>query len=199
MWIVTQAKQQLGLDIDKFVCAGDSAGGHLTVSVSFVAMLRGFRIPDGLFCHYPVFQMSQGCFTPSLLLSLDEELLNQGFLTFASACFLRKGGNPDKSCLVSPLNAPDAMLKRLPPCRFMVAEVDCLRDHSFLMGLRILKLGEYCYIILMNDFIHGFNNMDTNYVGVNEYRRGTNETLNHFITLFEQIKGLKDERNQASE
>ena len=55
MWIVTQAKEQLGLDIDKWVFAGDSAGGHLTFSVSLLAMLRGFRVPDGIFAHYPVF------------------------------------------------------------------------------------------------------------------------------------------------
>ena len=80
------------------------------------------------------------------------------------------------------------MLKRLPPCKFMVAEIDCLRDHAFKMGLRILKLKGHCQIILMKDFIHGFNNMDTNYVGVNEYRRGTNLTLEHFRALFDLVK-----------
>ena len=53
VWIVTQAKQQLGLDIKKFILTGDSAGGHLSVTVSFLAILRGFRAPDGIFGHYP--------------------------------------------------------------------------------------------------------------------------------------------------
>lgn len=80
VWIVTQAKEQLGLDIQKFILAGDSAGGHLAVSVTLLAMLRGFRGPDGLFCHYPVFMIDPLKFYPSVLLCLDEELLNQGFL-----------------------------------------------------------------------------------------------------------------------
>jgi len=134
----------LGLTVDKWILAGDSAGGHLTFSVSFLAMLRGFRVPDGIFAHYPAFQMDPLGFVPSLLLSLDEELLNQGFLLFAVACFIRKGGDPSKSCTLSPLNACDAMLKRMPPCKFMVAENDCLRDQSFKMALRILKLGGSC-------------------------------------------------------
>jgi len=43
-------------------------------------------------------------------------------------------------------------------------------------------------LILMKDYIHGFNNMDTNYVGVDEYRRGTNLTIEHFVSLFNHIK-----------
>lgn len=128
------------MEIDNFFVAGDSAGGHLAMTVTYLAMLRGFRVPDGMFCHYPAFQMNHLRFYPSLLLSLDEELLNQGFIQFALACFLRNGGNTVSCPLVSPLCAPDAMLKRLPPARFMVAECDALRDHSFAMGLRILKL-----------------------------------------------------------
>ena len=57
VWIVTQAREQLGLDIDRFYLAGDSAGGHLVYSVTFLSMFRGFRIPDGIFVHYPVFMI----------------------------------------------------------------------------------------------------------------------------------------------
>ena len=187
MWIVTQAREQLGLDVNKWILAGDPAGGHLTYSVSLLAMLRGFRVPDGIFAHYPVFQLDPLGFMPSMLLSVDEELLGQGFLLFALACFTRKGGNADKNCLISPLLAPDAMLRRIPPCIFMVGENDCLRDQAFKMTLRILKLKGFCHLIVMKDYIHGFKSLDTNYVGVDEYRRGTTLTIEHFVKLFNQI------------
>ena len=187
VWLVTQAKEQLGLNVSKWILAGDSAGGHLAVSTTLLALLRGFRTPDGIFVHYPAFNLSPKVFVPSMLLSLDEELLNQGFLLFACACFTRKGGDPSKNLLVSPKLAPDAMLKRMPPCKFMVAENDCLRDQSFEMCLRMLKLGRQCQIILMKDYIHGFNNMDINYAGIDEYRRGTRITVSHFVRLFNQI------------
>jgi len=151
-------------------------------------MLRGFRVPDGIFAHYPALSLDPLAFMPSVLLSLDEELLNQGFLLFAVACFARNGGNPDKNCIFSPLLAPDAMLKKLPPCRIMVAENDCLRDQSFKMGLRILKLRGFCQLILMKDYIHGFNNLDTNYVGIDEYSRGTTLTIEHFVKLFNHVR-----------
>jgi len=56
--------------------AGDSAGGHLAVTVAFLAAVRGFRKPDGILVHYPVFTTGSSRFHPSTLLSLDEELLS---------------------------------------------------------------------------------------------------------------------------
>lgn len=76
MWLVTHAKDQLGLDIKKFILAGDSAGGHLALSVTLLAMLRGFRLPDGIFVHYPVLTIDPLMFFPSHLIAVDEELLN---------------------------------------------------------------------------------------------------------------------------
>lgn len=126
-------------------------------------------------------------FFPSHLIACDEELLNQPFMYFSLGCFTRNGGRSDKNCLMSPLIAPDAMLRRMPPTKFMVAEVDSLRDHSFAMALKLLKLGVRSKVILMKDFIHGFNSMDTNMVGITEYRRGTNLTIEHFRKMFNHI------------
>ena len=85
---------------------------------------------------------------------------------------------------MSPFYAPNAMIKLLPPCKFMMAENDPLRDHSLAMGLRMLKQGNYCKLILMKDFIHAFLNFDTNFMGVEEFRRGTNLTIEQFSSLF---------------
>ena len=74
----------------------------------------------------------------------------------------------------------------------MVAEIDCLRDHSFALCIRMLKVGASCQVILMKDFIHGFQSMDTNLVGIDEYRRGTNLTIEHFVKLFNQIKWMRE-------
>lgn len=156
-------------------------------------MLRGFRVPDGLFVHYPVLTIDPLSFFPSHLIACDEELLNQPFMHFALGCFTRKGGCAESNCLMSPLVAPDAMLRLMPPTKFMVAEVDSLRDHSFVMALRLLKLGVRSKVILMKDFIHGFNSMDTNVVGIHEYRRGTNLTIEHFSKMFNHIMWVEEE------
>ena len=56
---------------------GDSAGGNLAVSVSLLATARGFRTPDALVPLFGVFASDISTFTPSILLSIDEELLSQ--------------------------------------------------------------------------------------------------------------------------
>lgn len=116
------------MDITKFVFAGDSAGGHLTMSVTNLCLLRGITPPDGLLVLYPVLTLNLETFFPSSLMMADDEILSTGFISFCSACFLRKGGNPETDPLLSPLVAPDFMLRLLPKTRFVVCEIDGLRD-----------------------------------------------------------------------
>jgi len=97
------------------------------MSVSLLAILRGFRRPDGILVHYPVFSCDTR-FYPSSILSIDEELLSQAFMGCVLACFTRNGGNPEESPILSPINAPLYLLNKLPPITMFVSEADCLRD-----------------------------------------------------------------------
>ena len=153
------------------------------MSVTILSLIRGFRKPDGILCHYPVFSIDETRFFPSTLLSIDEELLSSCFLKFAMACFNREKSNPVNP-VMSPIHAPTDILKLLPPCKFMVAQIDALRDQSFHMAYRLLKNGCDAEVIVMEDFIHGFCNMDMPQFGVNEYKRGTELTTSLFRQLF---------------
>ena len=64
-------------------------------------------------------------------------------MKFVLACFTRNGGNPEKSPILSPMNACDSLLNHLPNIVMFVAEVDCLRDHSLLFLDRLLKADKY--------------------------------------------------------
>jgi acetyl esterase/lipase len=119
------------MDLEHIILTGDSAGGHLSVSVALLAQLRGFRAPDSIFAHYPVFETAMK-FSPSLLLAIDEWLLSECFLSVVMGCFLRNGGNPDQNCICSPMLAPASMLNKLPRVYMTACEIDVLRDHSFL-------------------------------------------------------------------
>ena len=155
VWIVTQAKAQLGLDADQIIVAGDSAGGHLAMTVTFLSILRGFRKSDGVLCHYPVFSLDENRFFPSHLIAIDEEFITSCFLKFSMACFNRRRAeqvNP----IMSPIHAPTSLIRQLPPCKFIVAQIDALRDQAFHMALRILKNGGKVQIVVMEEFIHGF-------------------------------------------
>jgi len=164
------------MELESVILAGDSAGGHLALCIAQLAVLRGFRRPDAIFSHYPALSVDLQRFFPSLLMSVDEELLSQPFMQFALSCFTRNGGKADSNPLMSPIYCPDEMLRQLPPVKFMTAEVDALRDQALIFALKMLKVGNKCEIYFMKDHIHGFCNIDTNYVGVNEYRRTTTLT-----------------------
>ncbi len=116
------------MEIKHVILAGDSAGGHLALSVTYLSIFRGFRKPDALLVHYPVWSVDINRFFPSSMFSVDEDLLSQPFLKLALACFIRRGGNPDKSPICSPVLAPDALLRLLPPMRIFACEIDSLRD-----------------------------------------------------------------------
>ena len=129
------------MDLDNIILAGDSAGGHIAVTVAMLASLRGFRKPDAILCHYPVFCIDLNRFVPSVLLSVDEELLSSAFLDFCLTAFTRKGGKTDSNPILSPIYAPNALFKLLPPVKLMPAEIDPLRDQSFIFAHKLLKVG----------------------------------------------------------
>ena len=93
-----------------------------------MCLLRGFRLPDGIVPIYPALTMNIFRFFPSTLMMADDEVISVGFVAFCMACITRKGGNFKTNPLMSPIEAPDHMIKMLPPTQFVVCEIDGLRD-----------------------------------------------------------------------
>lgn len=73
-------KQYLGINPEKIILVGDSAGGNLVAAVTIMAIERNYRRPDGLILCYPALTLSKFRFTPSLLLAVDDPLLPYPFL-----------------------------------------------------------------------------------------------------------------------
>ena len=116
------------MDIDKVVVVGDSAGGQLAIVVSLLSILRKFKKPDGLILPYPVCSSNISHFMPSMLLSIDDYLLQSNLMMYVLAAFTKNGGDTSKNCIMSPIYTPKSILKMLPPTRILVCEVDPLRD-----------------------------------------------------------------------
>ena len=155
------------------------------MTVTFLSILRGFRKPDGVLCHYPVFSLDSKRFFPSHLIAIDEEVMTRCFLSFSAACFNRLRAEPVNPML-SPIHAPTSLIRQLPPCKFIVAQIDALRDQAFHMALRILKTGGQAQIVVMEEFIHGFQLFDTKKLGVSEFKNGTSITTKSFKKLYEE-------------
>ena len=160
------------MDIKHVILAGDSAGGNLVISVTLLAILRGFRKPDALVPIYPVLSMVNDHFYPSSLITLDCDLLHTAFVQAMRGCYLRNGG--EQSIICSPINAPDCLLKKLPPVVMFVCEIDSLRDQEFHFADRLLNAVDdepnRLQIFYLRDYIHGSQSI--RFLGIDEYERG---------------------------
>ena len=160
----------------------------MCVSVTNLVILRGFRVPDAIIAYYPalVVELNKRRFFPSNFLGIDDVILNKNFMDMFRACFLRKAqpAHHSTSPLISPLYAPDAMLRRLPPVEFFVSENDYERDDSLAMGLRILKAGGRCHMTMMKDYIHAFQSFNRGVKrDVEEYCRTTPLLIERFSQI----------------
>ncbi len=54
----------------------------------------------------------------------------------------------------------------------MACEVDPLRDPSYELTLRLKRLGKDVKLLLMREYMHGFNSFDMKF-GIEEYHQGT--------------------------
>jgi len=64
--------------------------------------------------NYPNLSKDANRFYPSTLMTLDDVLTSQSIRKMFSACFMQNGGNPDVSPILSPTNAPFALLRMMP-------------------------------------------------------------------------------------
>ena len=185
------------MKLEHIILAGDSAGGHLSTSVAMLAILRGFRKPDSIFAHYPVLFADFKAF-PSLLLTIDEWLLSETFMSCVFGCFMRNGGNPKINPILSPFVAPDTLLNHLPRMYMTCCQADPLRDQSVGFLERLLK-ADYgttprrCKLFYMKEYVHGHCSFDFK-MGVTEYAKATKIIIEGFKELFEFAENPNDPR-----
>ena len=72
----------------------------------------------------------------------------------------------------------------------MVCESDPLRDPSYEFSLKLKKAGVDVKLILMKDYIHGFDELDIKN-GIKEYRNATNITEEIFREFLDLEKPTK--------
>jgi hormone-sensitive lipase len=126
----------LGIYPETIILEGDSAGGNLIMTITILAILKGFRVPDGLIGAYPALTCSLSSFTPSLMLSLDDPILPASFLKICLECYVGEV-DPDKDVLLSPNLVPNWVLQKFPPVKLLTAENDPLRDEQYKFVYRL--------------------------------------------------------------
>ena len=174
------AESKFGIRPEKIFLVGDSAGGNLVSACTIMAINRGFRVPDGILMAYPALSLSKLRFTPSILLSVDDQLLPYPFLKMCLDSYCGQFTQGDKNCdpslqqYLSPGVAKDAVLARFPPTRIMIAQNDALRDESLQFSLRLAKLDVDVQLKEYSYMPHGFLNYNAPILGM---REEANETI----------------------
>ena len=125
------------------IVVGDSAGGNLALSITTMAIQRNFRIPSGLVPIYACTICSVCEFWPSLLLSLDEALINQFFLALCTTSYNPKGMLYHELVRSNEYISPgmytknDTLLK-FPRSRVIIGGLDPFKDDNYRLVHRLL-------------------------------------------------------------
>jgi acetyl esterase len=119
-WMLANA-EQLGVDLDRLVVGGQSAGANLAAALALVGKDRGLRQPAAQLLDVPALDHTMA--SPSMQTESAGGLSGDEVRQF-SAWYL--DGHDPKDPLVSPLWAED--VSGLPPTVVLVAELDPVRD-----------------------------------------------------------------------
>ncbi|XP_066531136.1 lipase, hormone-sensitive a isoform X2 [Hoplias malabaricus] len=83
----------------------------------------------------------------------------EGFEPLRSGCLaeIRTPCNPImKNPFVSPLLAPDSLLKGLPPVHIVASALDAMLDDSIMFGKKLRRIGQPVTLTVVEDLPHGF-------------------------------------------
>jgi acetyl esterase len=153
-WVLDHASE-LGGDPSRVAVGGDSAGGNLS---ALVALELGDRLCYQVLV-YPATDLSMAGPHPSLDENADGYLLTKAAMRWFIDHYLVDSGITSDDLRVSPLNAPDAALRRTPPAFVLTAEFDPLRDEGEAYADRLRAAGVDVTHRRFDGQIHAFYSM----------------------------------------
>ncbi|MGE0800667.1 MAG: alpha/beta hydrolase [Lautropia sp.] len=148
----------LGIDRQRIVAGGDSAGGHLAITMTRWLIAAGAAAPRALLLVYPVTDARLG--TDSYGEFAEGYNLSAGLMAWFWQQFVPQGTRRDGKPLaaehpdLSPVLAGD--LARLPPALVMTAECDVLHDEGVAFADAMVRSGAVAEHVEFPGMIHGF-------------------------------------------
>jgi acetyl esterase/lipase len=151
-WVAENA-QELGIDPDRLVIGGFSAGGGLTAGVTLLARDRGGPRLLGQMVLWPMLDDRNN--TPSsfqmLGVGMWDQISNQ---TGWDALLGDRAGGPDVSPYAAPARADD--LSGLPPALIEVGSAETFRDEAVDYAMRIWRAGGVADLHVFGGAYHGY-------------------------------------------
>jgi acetyl esterase len=129
---------EIGIDPERIIGGGDSAGGQMTVGLSLYLRDQGMKPLDGMVLIYPV--LGSDVNTPSYIRNAEAPCLTRDEMIYFLDAFMGGQGSANWSDpLAAPLLAAD--LSGLPPAYITVAAHDPLHDDGVLFHERLTAAG----------------------------------------------------------
>lgn len=150
-WVVKNASE-LGINPNKIIVAGDSAGGELAAVVCLIAKDENYIEPCGQMLIYPV--TSRGIETESMKKYFDTPMCNSRDIEKYDKFYI-KNDDIVKREYCSPIEAPSHC--DLPPAYVETAEFDCLRDSGIMYANKLKDAGVPVELYNTEGTIHGYD------------------------------------------
>ena len=164
----------LGIDRDKIMIGGDSAGGNLATAVTLMARDRHLPLPASLFLIYPA--TDRRMITESMKKYTDTPVWDAKLSKMMWDTYLG-GQTPEHMEYASPIEA--SSFEGFPPTYIEVAEYDCLRDEGILLYKRLGEESIKTELHEIKNACHGFETAVGSSI--------TRECMNRRINWFQKI------------
>lgn len=148
-----QNPEEFGIDSDRIIVAGDSAGGNIATAIALKAVKEGGPKILYQLLLYPVIDANMN--SESYKLFKDGPWLSQKAMEWFWNAYLDDKALKDE-IYVSPLKASESDLSAMPPALIITGENDVLRDEGEAYARRLEGAGVEIYSVRVNMTIHDF-------------------------------------------
>lgn len=155
VWILAFLTEVLKVNPKKIIVSGDSAGGNLSAILTTWCIENKVRKPDFVLMSYPATDLNSKRFTPSLVYSMGDFLLNFNGLRMCESYYMPEWVKPKEDYYLSPVVTPTSVLAQYPSCAILVTERDPLNDDGFRFAEKIKNAGAKISVYYFRHVIHG--------------------------------------------
>lgn len=150
LWMLESA-EELGINKDMIIVAGDSGGGNISAAVTAMLNDRGLPIPKGMMLIYPV--LDRRMHTESMKRFTDTPIWDSRCMKWFWPMYLGECDNDQaKYASIAELES----LSCFPQTYMEVAEFDCLRDEGIEFAARLQSEGIPAEVHKVSGACHGY-------------------------------------------
>ena len=163
-WLIENGETDLNLKIKNIILLGDSAGGNLILSLVYILLIKGIKLPNLIILAYPAVKMNIIPLSLSYLNSVYDPLLNYNLLDFCRKSYLGENNTEDMNPFISPIYMDDKILKNLPKIKIYGGTGDPLRDDYVEFFHKLFNMNVDCEFVEFKYFPHGFLSYDYSFI-----------------------------------